>query len=128
MRFVVLRHELPTSAVRAAHWDLMFEQSTGLATWAIETDLLAVANERHWQPMLALRLADHRLAYLDYEGPISGDRGHARRVERGEYMAVEQLPGRWLIRLTGERLRGMMTLTEVETVAQRWLLSFEPTA
>ena len=28
-------------------------------------------------------LADHRLAYLDYEGPISGGRGSVTRWDRG---------------------------------------------
>jgi hypothetical protein len=30
-------------------------------------------------------LPDHRNAYLEYEGPISGDRGHVMQVETGTY-------------------------------------------
>ncbi len=32
----------------------------------------------------AERLPDHRAAYLDFEGPISGNRGEVRRVCRGQ--------------------------------------------
>ena len=35
-------------------------------------------------------LPDHRLAYLDYEGPISGDRGSVTRWDRGTYDVEHQ--------------------------------------
>ena len=35
-------------------------------------------------PGVVIRQADHRRIYLDYEGPISGNRGHVRRVAGGE--------------------------------------------
>jgi len=37
------------------------------------------------QPTALTFLPDHRNAYLEYEGPISGDRGHVSRVETGTY-------------------------------------------
>lgn len=33
----------------------------------------------------AERLADHRRVYLEYEGPLSGDRGEVRRVASGTF-------------------------------------------
>lgn len=36
------------------------------------------------EQVAARRIADHRTAYLTYEGPVSGDRGHVTRVARGE--------------------------------------------
>ena len=30
-------------------------------------------------------MADHRLIYLDHEGPVSGDRGRVDRISRGRY-------------------------------------------
>ncbi|GAB5404991.1 MAG: hypothetical protein Aurels2KO_32220 [Aureliella sp.] len=33
--------------------------------------------------LLAVRLPDHRKKYLDYEGPVSGNRGSVRAVARG---------------------------------------------
>ena len=34
---------------------------------------------------VATRLPDHRLAYLEYEGPVSGNRGVVRRIDSGKY-------------------------------------------
>lgn len=30
------------------------------------------------------RIADHRRDYLDYQGPVSGNRGHVQRVATGD--------------------------------------------
>jgi len=43
------------------------------------------------QTMSVIRLAEHRPAYLDFEGPISGDRGFVMRLARGEVMAVRDV-------------------------------------
>jgi hypothetical protein len=49
----------------------------------------------------AARLPDHRLAYLDYEGPVSSGRGEVKRIDRGDYEVVDESP-EWLrVRLAG---------------------------
>lgn len=78
-RYVVLRHETPLDHVRPLHWDLMLEAEGGLWTWALP------AEPRLQQTLVAERLADHRTAYLDYEGPISRDRGEVRRIMQGDF-------------------------------------------
>ena len=75
MRYVILHHE----GVAHPHFDLMVETGPGstLASWRLNK----------WpveQTMDAERLADHRREYLDYEGPVSGNRGVVRRVEAGK--------------------------------------------
>lgn len=71
LRCVVLRHE----GVAAPHHDLLFETSPGsaLASWRLPRWPVAPGD-------FAVRAADHRPAYLSYEGPISGGRGLVRRV------------------------------------------------
>ena len=87
-RFVVLHHEIPShrplitgspERIRGSHWDWMFEDDGILMTWATE-----------WEPAIgkegpALRLGDHRLDYLEYEGEISQGRGHVRRLLEGTF-------------------------------------------
>ena len=68
-RFVVLEHVRPEDR----HWDLMLESGDALATWALKHSPDSA------QPIAAEQLPDHRLAYLDYEGPISGGRGAVTR-------------------------------------------------
>jgi len=102
--FVLLYHILSDNP----HWDLCLDLGDVLATWRIEADPLA--NDPAPAPLAARRIADHRRAYLDYEGPVSGDRGHVRRVDRGNWRPVRQTPACWQIHLEGERLRGIFEL------------------
>ncbi|MFO0864423.1 MAG: DNA polymerase ligase N-terminal domain-containing protein [Gemmataceae bacterium] len=73
-RFVLLEHDHPT-----LHWDLMLEEGDSLRTWRLPSPRFG------GEPMEATSLAPHRLAYLDYEGPVSGGRGSVKRVDAGTY-------------------------------------------
>jgi hypothetical protein len=87
-RFVVLSHQLPETEHRLNHWDLMLEFNGQLETWAL--DGLPQAG----QTVQAQKLSAHRTAYLDYEGPVSGDRGSVTRVLSGRFEGdVENLAG-----------------------------------
>ena len=68
---VVLHHE----GMGLPHYDLLFETAPGsaLATW--RADRWPVQSGDY-----TVRTPDHRPLYLSYEGPISSDRGHVRRV------------------------------------------------
>lgn len=74
--FALLEHTTRSGV----HWDLLLGLPglSGLATWRINQNPITLDG-----PAAAERLADHRVIYLEYEGPISGDRGEVRRVERG---------------------------------------------
>ena len=75
LRFVVLRHD----GIDHPHFDLLLEPLPGaplLLTW--RTDRWPID-----RPTPLTRLADHRNAYLVYEGPVSGGRGFVRRVAEG---------------------------------------------
>jgi hypothetical protein len=73
-RFVILHH----TGYREDHYDFMLERDGVLKTWTIH----ALDFTR---PQKAVRNFDHRIAYLDYEGEISGGRGAVKRVRGGEY-------------------------------------------
>ena len=57
----------------------MFECGDALRTWRL------LKEPRPDSSMPAEPLGDHRTAYLDYEGPVSGDRGIVSRFEQGDY-------------------------------------------
>ncbi len=103
-RFVILRHEVPAAQARGSHWDLMFEHGDALRTWAIEVE------PGVGDAVDARELADHRLAYLDYEGPVSGDRGTVSRWDAGEYRVEREAHDVWTLLLAGRRLQGRMSL------------------
>lgn len=89
-QFVVLLHEMPQEAEIGSHWDWMFETGTSLETWRtpIGDGMLAMF-ESSWP---CERLADHRRDYLEYEGPISQNRGSVSQVFRGRYEPLAESP------------------------------------
>ncbi|MGD9644585.1 MAG: DNA polymerase ligase N-terminal domain-containing protein [Pirellulales bacterium] len=119
-RFVVLFHECPGGSPRPSHWDLMLETDGALRTWA-----LARAPDEATE-QLAERLPDHRIAYLDYEGPVAGDRGHVMRWDAGDYRELIAEPQHLVIELRGMRLRGEVTLDCDAADAQRLRFTFSP--
>jgi hypothetical protein len=68
-------------------------------------------------------LADHRSAYLDYEGPISGGRGSVTRWDCGIYNLRERTDCRWAVTLLGEKLTGDASLTHLTGDQWQFLLT-----
>jgi hypothetical protein len=113
-RFVLLEHRW-----NGVHWDLMFERGDVLATWAIDEPIVA------GRAVPARALADHRRAYLDYEGEVSGGRGRVRRVDWGTYRVVSWSAGLVRVELKGTQLVGELELRlagRESLDAPRWTL------
>jgi hypothetical protein len=118
-RFVILRHEFPPDSTRESHWDFMLETAEALETWALAAEPTA------YSCCLAQRLPDHRKAYLDYEGEVSGGRGRVRRWDAGNYVRLTADEWHVTVALKGNRLRGVARLERVDVSTQRWRFSFE---
>ena len=86
-RFAILRHEMPPEAARPSHWDLMLEYRGVLLAWELPAIPFA-GLPATFEDLGIRRLGDHRMAYLTYEGPVSGDRGSVVQVDSGEYWLV----------------------------------------
>ena len=117
-RFVILRHELPADSTRPSHWDLMFEEQGALRTWAVESEPAIGASAN------AEALADHRLAYLTYEGEVSGGRGTVARWDEGEYTLEKSSDNDWQALLHGRRLQSRIKLVR-DRPDHSWRVSFE---
>jgi hypothetical protein len=74
LHYAILHH----TGIPMPHYDLMFELTPGgrLATWRSPDWPVEFGT-------LVERLADHRRDYLDYEGPVSNNRGQVARVLGG---------------------------------------------
>lgn len=112
-RFVILEHDHPTR-----HWDFMLEEDGRLATWRIPCP-----PENAGLTLEAERVGDHRLDYLDYEGPVSGGRGSVSRWDRGVYDTLERTTDCWLVQLRGARWRGIV---DMRLTVTRWWFRLEP--
>jgi len=86
-------------------WELLHLPSSWLVALQLESTAAAPR-------VLANRLDDHRLAYLDYEGPIASGRGSVIRVERGTYQVLHEDAERLDIRLDGPVLSCSVTLLQ----------------
>ena len=89
-RFVILRHDRPF-----LHWDFLLEEEASARTWRLLRKPCAD------EPIAAEPLFAHRLVYLDYEGPVSGDRGRVARVFNGFYEQISSGPLMLELRLSG---------------------------
>jgi len=95
-RWVLLLHELPDGS---RHRDWMIERPgagsgdgvQGLITFRVEAGEDGNAFPGS-EPFEGERLADHRAAYLEYEGEVSGGRGRVRRVASGRCRLVRDEP------------------------------------
>jgi hypothetical protein len=95
-KFVILRH----SGVEKEHFDLMI-QAPGeelLWTWRIEEEPAGWGTATR-----AERIADHRAAYMTYQGAVSGGRGRVERVAEGRVEVLEEDQALFHVRLCGER-------------------------
>lgn len=93
-RFVILAHDWPTP-----HWDLLLEAGSVLKAWRL------LAEPGLGATVPAQPNYDHRLLYLDYEGPLSGDRGRVSRWDEGIYDG--DTDDEWTVILSGTRLSGI---------------------
>jgi hypothetical protein len=109
-RFVLLRHECPPGFAKPSHWDFMLEADGVLLTWELR-ELPAAWDGTGLDSVNATWLPDHRLAYLDYEGPVSGDRGDVRRVAAGTFELLEQNEQRIGATFDSSTIRGTIELT-----------------
>jgi DNA polymerase Ligase (LigD) len=98
-RFIFLKHDCDEP-----HWDFMLESGTILRTWKL------FAQPEIEKEMAATASFDHRLLYLDYEGPISGNRGTVTRFDSGSFEWIVNEKNRIVISLSGETLTGVANL------------------
>jgi hypothetical protein len=89
----------------------MLDLGEALATWQLTSDPAALADPALTDAIPARRIGDHRRAYLDYEGPVSGDRGSVTRIEKGTYELIGHFPCGWTLRLSGALLNGEFNLS-----------------
>jgi hypothetical protein len=113
MRFVLLQHDPPpASQAFATHWDFMLEVpgQERLATWRLAANPVVAAD-----PIAAERIADHRRAYLDYEGEVSSGRGRVTRIDGGEATIERRVGAELVVGLMGVHLAGRFTCCQTAT-------------
>ena len=108
-RYVLLTHDHPFP-----HWDLLLETGEVCRAWRL------LEEPGCNREIAAEPLPDHRRLYLDYEGPVSGNRGSVERWDSGTYSTVSESAAALVVRLNGQRGLGVGQLTSASD-GVRWL-------
>jgi predicted esterase len=114
-RYVILLHE----GYGGDHLDLMVQQGSMLVTWQIDQP---TPQGPFPAVMQARRIQDHRLEYLDYQGPVSGGRGVVRRVDEGQCDVRQVQDDFWQVEFGGKLLSGAWSLRRQED-GRTWVLA-----
>ena len=139
-RFAILEHDFPH-----LHWDLLLEAGSACRTWRLSAPPWQRAPrlpEHSPQSSASLRpppprkteepgigaihadaLPDHRLMYLDYEGPVSGNRGTVTRRDGGTFTWITARTDRVVVLLDGDQASGRL---ELDCRQNEWQADFVP--
>ena len=124
--FVLLFHEVSDSFIdrheRGSHWDLLLQRGQLLHTWAIDENPFENPN----RPVDALKIHHHRLEYLDYEGPVSNDRGTVKRFERGDLQWVCFAKDTVVVDIVGQQFSGRISMSLL--LGEEWKVTYSPNA
>lgn len=112
-RFAIVQHDHPYP-----HFDLFLEAGSVLRSWRLPLSFPSS------EPFAVEPTANHRLVYLDYEGPISNDRGTVVKVDSGTFQWVRDDPQQLVILLSGAEYTGRLAIALVPH--GRWTAQFDP--
>jgi hypothetical protein len=110
-RYAILEHDYPQR-----HWDFLLETANQLRSWRL------AEKPQGERAVRAEAIANHRLLYLDYEGPISGERGRVTRWDGGFYTGDVNGESYVSVTLDGIRYHGTVTLELVD--GREWRATF----
>jgi hypothetical protein len=121
---VQLLHELPDGT---SHVDWMIARDRAGREPLISFRLQRRIDElKPGQRMAAERIADHRPAYLDYEGPVSDEPGSVRRLTWGTVVSERRQGSSWDFEIRwedggdGVSIRQRLRLAPLEAGATAW--------
>lgn len=117
MQFVIQEHH-----GRTHHFDFRLEKDGVFKSWSVPRGLPRKAGVQR----LAIQVADHDLAFGDFEGEIPEGQpgaGSIRICERGDYELREWTGNRIVVVLNGQRFRGVYWLIRFRRKGSReWLI------
>lgn len=112
-KFVIQKHTRDDEV----HWDLMLEAGDCLQTWRLEKNPGEIVN----QSVEAVRIFDHPLKFLTYEGLVNEGHGTVQIADAGTYEILCEDKDNIELNVDGRILKGKFTLTHIEE--DKWRFS-----
>ena len=104
-RFVIHEHHRGADV----HWDLMLQSGQVLHTWRLPIPPDAISD----QPVEAVRIFDHPVRFLIYEGPVQNNTGHVFRIDAGTFIVSRETPDQIELTFGGTIITGRFALVLV---------------
>ena len=105
-KFVIQKHTRDDEV----HWDLMLEAGDCLQTWRLSKNPDEIVN----QSAEAVKIFDHPLKFLTYEGPVNKGKGRVKIADAGTYEVMHENDERIELDLLGQILKGKFTLIHLK--------------
>ena len=106
-KFVVQKHQKESEPT---HWDLMLESGEVLETYRVSLPPEDWGNK----PVEAVKIFDHPLKFLSYEGNVNKGKGRVEIADCGTYRLIEKDENQQRISFAGKLLRGEYQLCLIE--------------
>jgi hypothetical protein len=107
LRFVIQRH---TRGEERPHWDLMLERGTVLETYRVSLP------PEDWDDKSAeaVRIFDHPLKFLSYEGSVNKGKGRVEIADAGTYRLIEKNETQLQLEFAGNILNGKFIMSQTK--------------
>jgi len=111
-RFVIQKHKRGEDV----HWDLMLEVGEVLQTYRLELPPAKLLE----QTSSAVKIFDHPLKFLSYEGSVNSGKGSVEIAESGTYRMLNENEHHLELQLDGKILKGKFSIIHIEN--DKWEL------
>jgi hypothetical protein len=115
-KFVIQEHATADSV----HWDLMLESGDHLQTWRLDKNPAEVVSHS----VEAVKIFDHPLKFLTYEGPVNQGKGKVKITEAGTYQIMHADSENMELHMNGGVLKDIFTLSCIKN--DQWRFSRNP--
>jgi hypothetical protein len=112
--FVVHEHRTPMGI----HWDLMLRKGDVLWTWRMDCSPAEIGKT----PLPLVKISDHPLRFLTFEGPVQNQTGRVKFADEGTYELTAQTPDELAVYFHGHTLNGAFTLHQTDA-ENHWVLT-----
>ncbi len=112
-KFVIQKH----TTANDVHWDLMLEKDATLQTYRLELPPEKLAN----QSSTAIKIFDHQLKFLTYQGSVNQGQGSVQIADAGTYRLISDNNDCQKMEISGEILKGNFALTNIKD--NKWKFS-----
>ena len=110
LNYSIIKHTLSDYTF---HYDFLIKKNDILQCWQFSS----IANIEIGELIFCKKIFDHRLKYLNYQGPISNNRGKVQIIQNGFLEIIIQEDNLVRFRIDSELLNGNFEIRKIQSEA-----------